>query len=107
MTVGGVTHALPEPFLVLATQNPIEQEGTYTLPEAQLDRFLFMINVDYPSLEEEQEILIKTTLDSMPSLGSMITREDIMTVSEPGPACPGEPLRGELRRPSRPVDPAR
>ena len=78
VTVGGVTHPLPEPFLVLATQNPIEQEGTYTLPEAQLDRFLFMINVDYPSLEEEQEILIKTTLDSMPSLGSMITCDDIM-----------------------------
>jgi MoxR-like ATPase len=78
VTVGGVTHTLPEPFLVLATQNPIEQEGTYKLPEAQLDRFLFMINVDYPSLEEEQEILIRTTLDSMPSLGSMITREEIM-----------------------------
>ena len=78
VTVGGVTHTLPKPFLVLATQNPIEQEGTYRLPEAQLDRFLFMINVDYPSLEEEQEILIRTTLDSMPSLGSMITREEIM-----------------------------
>ena len=78
VTVGGVTHTLPKPFLVLATQNPIEQEGTYRLPEAQLDRFLFMINVDYPSLEEEQEILMKTTLDSMPSLGSMITREEIM-----------------------------
>ncbi len=78
VTVGGVTHPLPKPFLVLATQNPIEQEGTYTLPEAQLDRFLFMINVDYPSLEEEQEILIKTTLDAMPSLGSMITCDDIM-----------------------------
>ena len=78
VTVGGVTHPLPEPFLVLATQNPIEQEGTYALPEAQLDRFLFMINVDYPSLSEEQEILIKTTLDSIPSLGSMITRDEIM-----------------------------
>jgi MoxR-like ATPase len=78
VTVGGVTHPLPEPFLVLATQNPIEQEGTYMLPEAQLDRFLFMINVDYPSLDDEQEILIKTTLDSIPSLGSMITRDEIM-----------------------------
>ncbi len=78
VTVGGVTHPLPEPFLVLATQNPIEQEGTYTLPEAQLDRFLFMINVDYPSLSEEQEILIKTTLDSTPSLGAMLTSEQIM-----------------------------
>ena len=78
VTVGGVTHPLPEPFLVLATQNPIEQEGTYTLPEAQLDRFLFMINVDYPSLSEEQEILIKTTLDSSPRLGALLTSEQIM-----------------------------
>ena len=78
VTVGGVTHPLPKPFLVLATQNPIEQEGTFALPEAQLDRFLFMINVDYPSLKEEQEILIRTTLDAMPSLGSMITCDDIM-----------------------------
>ena len=77
VTVGGVTHSLPEPFLVLATQNPIEQEGTYTLPEAQLDRFLFMINVDYPSLSEEQEILIKTTLDSSPRLGALLTSEQI------------------------------
>ena len=72
VTVGGTTHPLPTPFLVLATQNPIEQEGTYALPEAQLDRFLFMINVDYPSLEEEEEILLKTTLDSLPTLGSMM-----------------------------------
>jgi MoxR-like ATPase len=78
VSVGGVTYPLPEPFLVLATQNPIEQEGTYTLPEAQLDRFLFMINVDYPSMEEEQEILIKTTLDSIPRLAAMLTREQIM-----------------------------
>ena len=78
VTVGGVTRPLPRPFLVLATQNPIEQEGTYTLPVAQLDRFLFMIQVDYPSLEEEEEILIKTTLESMPSLDAMITREQIM-----------------------------
>ncbi len=49
VTVAGNVHKLPEPFFVLATQNPIEQEGTYPLPEAQLDRFLFMINVDYPS----------------------------------------------------------
>jgi MoxR-like ATPase len=78
VTVGGATHPLPDPFLVLATQNPIEQEGTYVLPEAQLDRFLFMINVDYPSLSEEQEILIKTTLDSTPSLDAMLTSEQIL-----------------------------
>ena len=78
VTVGGVTRPLPQPFLVLATQNPIEQEGTYPLPIAQLDRFLFMINVDYPSLDEEEEILIRTTLDSLPGLDAMITREQIM-----------------------------
>ena len=53
VTVGGVTHKLPEPFFVLATQNPLEQEGTYALPEAQLDRFMFLINVGYPTEEEE------------------------------------------------------
>ncbi|MBM3991669.1 MAG: MoxR family ATPase [Planctomycetes bacterium] len=61
VTVGGRRHALPSPFFVLATQNPIEQEGTYPLPEAQLDRFMFMIKVDYPTLEEEREILRRTT----------------------------------------------
>jgi MoxR-like ATPase len=61
VTVGGRRHALPQPFFVLATQNPIEQEGTYPLPEAQLDRFMFMIKVDYPTLDEEREILRRTT----------------------------------------------
>jgi MoxR-like ATPase len=79
VSVGGTTRPLPEPFFVLATQNPIEQEGTYRLPEAQLDRFLFMINVDYPTLDEEEEILLTTTLDSTPTLGSMLTGEQILT----------------------------
>ncbi len=57
ITVGGTTHALPELFMVLATQNPIEQEGTYPLPEAQLDRFLLQINIDFPSADAEREIL--------------------------------------------------
>jgi MoxR-like ATPase len=61
ITVGGVKHILDDPFFVLATQNPIEQEGTYPLPEAQLDRFMFMVKVDYPSLDEEREILRRTT----------------------------------------------
>jgi MoxR-like ATPase len=61
VTVGGVNHALPDPFFVLATQNPVEQEGTYPLPEAQLDRFMFMIFVDYPSMEEELEIMKRGT----------------------------------------------
>src|SRR3954447_14366710 len=57
VTVGGTDHILPDPFFVLATQNPIEQEGTYPLPEAQLDRFMFMIVVDYPNAEEERRIM--------------------------------------------------
>ncbi len=61
VSYGGVTHALPEPFFVLATQNPLEQAGTYPLPEAQLDRFLLHVRVDYPSEDEEREILAQTT----------------------------------------------
>ena len=61
VTVGGKRHPLPVPFFVLATQNPIEQEGTYPLPEAQLDRFMFMVHVQYPNLDEEREILRRTT----------------------------------------------
>ena len=57
VTVDGVTHPMAFPFMVIATQNPIEQEGTYKLPEAQLDRFLFKIKLDYPSLADEKEIL--------------------------------------------------
>ena len=60
VTAGGNTYALELPFFVLATQNPIEQEGTYPLPEAQLDRFMFMVNVDYPSRDEER-LIVKTT----------------------------------------------
>jgi len=61
VTVGGTTHKLPDPFFVLATQNPLEQEGTYPLPEAQLDRFLFLIDVGYPSAQEEVEIMKRGT----------------------------------------------
>ncbi|MDP6763564.1 MAG: AAA family ATPase, partial [Planctomycetota bacterium] len=61
VTVGGRTYRLDPPFLVFATQNPIEQEGTYPLPEAQLDRFMFMVQVGYPTVEEEREILKRTT----------------------------------------------
>ena len=59
VTIGGTTYKLPEPFLVLATQNPIEQEGTYPLPEAQLDRFLLKVHVDYPPRIEEREVLLR------------------------------------------------
>ena len=57
VTVGQDTHKLPDPFFVIATQNPIEQEGTYPLPEAQLDRFMFNVKVDYPTLDEEKRII--------------------------------------------------
>jgi len=78
VSVGGETYPLPEPFLVLATQNPIEQEGTYPLPEAQLDRFLFLIKIDYPSLSEEEEILLTTTLESLPELDQVIGGPSIL-----------------------------
>src|SRR6185369_7031349 len=63
VSVGQETYKLPDPFFVIATQNPIEQEGTYTLPEAQQDRFMFNVKVDYPSVEEERRILAQTTKD--------------------------------------------
>ena len=62
-SIGGVDHPMKDPFFVLATQNPIEQEGTYPLPEAQLDRFLFMIKVDYPTADEEEQIMRMRTSD--------------------------------------------
>ena len=63
VTLEGQTHLLPRPFMVLATQNPVETEGTYPLPEAQLDRFLFKIEIDYPSLEDEVDVVIRATTD--------------------------------------------
>jgi len=78
VTFGGDTHKLPAPFLVLATQNPIEQEGTYPLPEAQLDRFMFNITLDYPSYEEEIAVVRSTTSDYKPELNSILTGEQII-----------------------------
>ncbi|QDU31982.1 ATPase family associated with various cellular activities (AAA) [Poriferisphaera corsica] len=77
VTVSGVRHVLPEPFFVLATQNPIEQEGTYPLPEAQLDRFMFMIKVGYPSEAEELEIMKRTTGDGGGVVGEVVSGEDV------------------------------
>ncbi|GAC1652023.1 MAG: MoxR family ATPase [Gemmatimonadaceae bacterium] len=68
VTAAGQTYAMPEPFFVLATQNPIEQEGTYPLPEAQLDRFMFELRVEYPSREEEEQMVAATTGDVVPSV---------------------------------------
>ncbi|NBV05576.1 MAG: AAA family ATPase, partial [Cytophagia bacterium] len=71
LTVGGQTHRLPSPFFVLATQNPIEQEGTYPLPEAQLDRFMFQIRMQYPSLSEEIQVVRQTT-SSIPAVPNKV-----------------------------------
>lgn len=78
VTVVGRTYALDPPFFVLATQNPVEQEGTYPLPEAQLDRFMFLINVDYPSRSEEIDIARTTTGGDLPSLDTIIRAEDVL-----------------------------
>ena len=77
-TVGGRTYPLEEPFFVLATQNPIEQEGTYPLPEAQKDRFMFHIRVRYPKREEEREIVHRTTSDFEPKLETIIAAPEIL-----------------------------
>lgn len=78
VTAAGVTHRLEEPFFVLATQNPIEQEGTYPLPEAQLDRFMFNLWIDYPSFEEEVEIVQRTTVDVEPEVEPVLTAAEIV-----------------------------
>lgn len=78
VTIGGQTRALPDPFLVVATQNPIEQEGTYPLPEAQLDRFMFSLHLDYPAKAEEIEVVKRTTLREMPVLTPSICAEDLL-----------------------------
>ena len=78
VTVGHETRPLPDPFLVIATQNPIEQEGTYPLPEAQLDRYMFSLQLGYPSRAEEAEIMRRTTLQEAAKLSPVATREQIL-----------------------------
>jgi MoxR-like ATPase len=78
VTVGQTTYDLPQPFFVIATQNPIEQEGTYPLPEAQLDRFMFNIHVDYPQEDIEQRILAETTTGRAVRLDSVLTGQQIL-----------------------------
>ncbi len=80
VTLGGKTRSLPDPFLVVATQNPIEQEGTYPLPEAQLDRFMFSLHLDYPEKDEEIEVVKRTTLRELPVLQPVVTLEEILAV---------------------------
>jgi len=82
VTAGGQTYELEQPFFVLATQNPIEMEGTYPLPEAQLDRFMFNIWIDYPSFNEEIEIVRKTTSLYQPNVEKVLTRDEILKLQE-------------------------
>src|SRR5436190_5280450 len=77
-SIGGADYPMKSPFFVLATQNPIEQEGTYPLPEAQLDRFLFMIKVDYPTDSEEELIMRQGTSDVQPNVSKVLHGEDIL-----------------------------
>jgi MoxR-like ATPase len=88
VTVGEETYALPSPFFVIATQNPIEQEGTYNLPEAQLDRFLFAIRVPYPTEEEELEILKRTTPPGGVSVEKVLDARAILAIQELVPRVP-------------------
>lgn len=78
ITVSGKTYQLPEPFFVLATQNPIEQEGTYPLPEAQLDRFMFNLSLDYPTYEEEVEVVKNTTMGKTTEVNAVLSPEEIV-----------------------------
>lgn len=82
VTAGGTSHVLPKPFFVLATQNPIEQEGTYPLPEAQLDRFLLKIEVSYPTREELKQIVLRTTSTSSPEAHSVMTGEELTALQQ-------------------------
>jgi len=77
VTIAGKTYPLPSPFFVLATQNPIEQEGTYPLPEAQLDRFMFNIILDYPNINEELDVVKRTTTNIQPSVDVVFSGEEV------------------------------
>ena len=82
VTVAGEDYLLEKPFLVLGTQNPIEQEGTYPLPEAQLDRFMFKVLIDYPSYEEELTIAETTTSGDQAELEPILDREGILNIQK-------------------------
>ena len=82
VTIGRSTYELPQPFFTIATQNPIEQEGTYPLPEAQLDRFMFNIKIDYPTLEEEEEILAVTTRNEKVDVNKVLSARAIVNLQK-------------------------
>ena len=87
VTSGGTSRPLPSPFIVLATQNPIEQEGTYELPAAQLDRFLVRIHVGYPGRDDERTIVRRTTAGALPDLEPVLSRDEIVALQETVRAC--------------------
>jgi MoxR-like ATPase len=91
VSAGGRTYELEQPYLVFATQNPIEQEGTYPLPEAQLDRFLLQIDVGYPSRDEEEEIVLRTTASPGPEPVAVLTRAEILDLQALVPRIPVAP----------------
>ncbi len=82
VTISGHNHKLAQPYFVLATQNPIEQEGTYPLPEAQLDRFMFAINLDYPSFDEEVEVVKATTVGANPTVNPLFNAQEIIAFQQ-------------------------
>src|SRR5207253_7832753 len=88
VTVGTATHLLPDPFQVFATRNPIEQEGTYPLPEAQLDRFLLEIHVGYPSESEEREVARRTTSGRTPAITPVFHLDDVRALGALVPRIP-------------------
>lgn len=110
VTVGQDTHKLPDPFFVIATQNPIEQEGTYVLPEAQLDRFMFNVKVDYPTLDEEKKIIGMTAKDEVHELTKVMTGKAIVNLQKLVRSVPVSDFVTEyvvkLVRATRPKDPS-
>jgi MoxR-like ATPase len=108
VTVGTTTHVLPDPFQVFATRNPIEQEGTYPLPEAQLDRFLLEIHVDYPSEKDEMEVARRTTSGSPTIISPVLRTEDVRALGALVPRIPATDeavtLAVKLARATRPGD---
>jgi MoxR-like ATPase len=109
VTVGNHTHALPDPFQVFATRNPIEQEGTYQLPEAQLDRFLLEVHVEYPSAEEEREIARRTTGVQASQVPQVLASDEVRALQALVPRIPATDAAVELSvalgRATRPHDP--
>jgi len=110
VTIGQTTYPLPDPFFVIATQNPIEQGGTYPLPEAQLDRFMFNIKVDYPSLAEEEQILGSTTSGEKPEIRKVLSAKAIQFLQKQINQIQATPLTinyiARLVRATRPSDPS-